>query len=128
MLLYSTLRRPLSFTQGGYYYEEFQFGLAATFHHPLRMCLCCYTTKGQLQPIREKSYYNQNKMIYICVFRCFSLLLKDIKEVDYQFLKVMCWLIHLFKSWYICALLLLKPEITDSHSNKRDSSFRELRQ
>ena len=58
-------------------------------------------------------------MIYICVFRCSSLLLKDIKEVDYQFLKVMCWLIHLFKSWYICALLLFKLEITDSHSNKR---------
>lgn len=30
----------------------------------------------------------------------------------------MCWLIHLFKGWYICALLLFKPGITDSTSFK----------
>lgn len=50
----------------------------------------------------------------MCVFRWFSLLLKDIKESDYQFLKAMCWLIHLFKCWYIRAPLLFTLGITDS--------------
>lgn len=58
------LRRPFRFTQRGHkcghrYYEQFPFGLAAAFHHCLKMCLCCYPSKGQFQSVREKRKSNK---------------------------------------------------------------------
>jgi len=74
--------------------------------------------KRAIPATKRKELVLSNKTIYICVFGCFSLLLEDIKESDYQFFQVTCWLIHLFKSCYLCALLLFKPGITDSTSFK----------
>lgn len=55
----------------------------------------------------------------MCVQVLFTVI-KRHKEADYQFLKVMCWLIQLFQSWYIRALLLFKLRITGFTSFKQE--------